>query len=322
MTEKPLVSIGLVTWNSADSLQECLDGLLEQEYSNVELLVVDNASTDHSLKIIQDRYPNCWIMKNQENRGYCGAHNQAIRESQGAYYLALNPDVVMKPDYVLRMVEALEENPECGSASGKLWQSSGGTTPNIIDTTGLFINRHRRQYLRGHGEEDQGQYDSGGEIFGVDGAAPLYRRAMLEDIQVDGQYFDEQFFAHKEDVDLAWRGKLFGWRCWYEPRANAIHPRSFRPGKRKPIASEVRTLAVKNRYLLLIKNESKAGWRRDAIRIASYDLQIIIYILLFERQSLAAFQLLREQWPVARAWREKIWRRVKVSSTEILTWFS
>ncbi len=321
MNNSSVVSIGLVTWNSSTSLPNCLASLRQQHYKNIELIAIDNASTDSSLGIVKSNFPEASIIQNPMNTGFCHAHNQAIRVSSGDYYLALNPDVVMMPDFITHMVQSLNNHPECGSVSGKLWQTKDEEGIKIIDTTGLFLNRHRRQYLRGHGEVDIGEFDTPGEIFGVDGAAPLYRRVMLEDVKIDDQYFDEQFFAHKEDVDLAWRARLFGWKCWYTPNAIALHPRSFRPGRRLPISREIRILAVKNRYLLLVKNESKASWRRDALRIIGYDLKIFAYILLFERSSLKAFRLFREQLPKAKAWREKIWERVKVDSSEILSWF-
>ncbi len=101
------------------------------------------------------------------------------------------------------------------------------------------------QYLRGFEEEDQGRYDQTEEVFGVDGAAPLYRRSMLEDIKVHDQYFDETFHSHKEDVDLAWRAKILGWRCIYTPNAIGYHKRTFKPGKRQKMVGEVKLHAVK-----------------------------------------------------------------------------
>jgi len=312
----PPVSIGLVTWNSAPKLPTTLEALAQQRYPQLEIVIVDNASQDDSVTQAQARFPQARFILNQDNRGFCGGHNQAIRVARGAYYLPLNPDVTMQPDYVSALVEALEQHPACGLAAGKLLQA-----PEVIDTTGLFINRRRQQYLRGHGESDQGQYDAPGEVFGVDGAAPLYRRAMLEAIQFEGEYFDETFFAHKEDVDLAWRARLLGWGCWYTPEAVAFHPRSFRPGQRGHIAPAVRVHAVKNRYLLLAKNESRAGWQRDGAHILFYDLQILIYLMLFERSSLQAWPLLRAVWARAQRWRQMIWAQARISPNEFLTWF-
>lgn len=322
MSRNPLVSVGLVTWNSAKTLADCLESLQLQVYPHIELILIDNASKDSSVQILQSHFPDTPVVQNKENVGFCRAHNQAIQSSSGAYYLALNPDVIMHSKYIATMLEALETHPACGSAAGKLWQAVDPQKPSIIDSTGLFINRQRRQYLRGHGEEDSGQYDQEGEVFGVDGAAALYRRTMLEDVKVQGQYFDENFFAHKEDVDLAWRAKLMGWRCWYTPEATAIHPRSFRPGRRSRMPEVIRTQAVKNRYLLMVKNESAVSWRKDFLHILAYDIQIAIYILLFERSSLRAFPLLRQQWHEAMKWRRQILARTKVQPEEILSWFA
>lgn len=318
---EPLVSIGLVTWNSAAHLPSCLGALARQEYANFELIIVDNASTDHSLELATQYQPGARAIRNTTNMGFCHAHNQAIQASKGVYYLPLNPDVEMDSRFILNLVDSLEKLKGYGLAAGKLLLKPQEANLPRFDSTGLFLDRRRRQYLRGHGEFDQGQYDKPGDVFGVDGAAPLYRREMLEDIKMDGQYFDESFFAHKEDVDLAWRARLFGWGCWYQPLAVAYHQRSFKPGKREEVALSTRIDAVKNRYLLLIKNETAAGWCRDWPHILWYDLKILGYICLFERSSLKAFYLLWHEWPRARALRREITRRIRIQSADILTWF-
>jgi GT2 family glycosyltransferase len=317
---QPLVSIGLVTWNSAACLTATLEALAQQSYPDFEIVVVDNASNDDSVNRARSYLPNAQLILNHENRGFCGGHNQAIRASHGIYYMALNPDVVMNPNYISALVDALESRPECGSAAGKLLQA-----PGIIDSTGLVINRRRQQYLRGHGELDLDQYDQPNEIFGVDGAAPLYRMAMLQAASWQGEVFDESFFAYKEDVDLAWRARLLGWSSCYVPNAIAIHPRTFRPGQdgggRRDLSRLARLHSIKNRYLLLIKNESSAGWRRDWARILFYDLKILGYLVLLERDSLPAFGLLRKAWARAQAWRTYLWRQVQVSPSALLEWF-
>mgnify|MGYP005825941715 CR=1 FL=1 len=169
--------------------------------------------------------------------------------------------------------------------------------------------------------EEAGLYNCQEEVFGVDGAAPLYRRSMLEDIKIFGQYFDEAFFAHKEDVDLSWRARMFGWKCIYTPYAFAFHQRNFKSGKRQGIANEIKLHAVKNRYLLLLKNESAAGWKRDGAQIIYYDLKILAYLILFERSSLKAFKLIRQNWKTIQSWRQEINTRSKISPDEILRWF-
>jgi GT2 family glycosyltransferase len=320
MAGMPSVTVGIVTWNSEKVLPACLQGVAAQKYPAVEIVVVDNGSIDGSLRLIREAFPQSRIITNDGNLGYCVAHNQGIRASRGEYYLALNPDVELLPGFIERLVSALESRPACGSAVGKLWQR-GQADPPLLDAAGLFLDRRRHQYLRGRGEPDRGYYDTAEEVFGADGAAPLHRRAMLEDVKVDGEYFDEQYFVYMEDVDLAWRARLRGWGCWYEPSALAFHVRTFRPGRRSTMARPIRRMAVKNRYLTILKNEGREEWRRDWWRILSYDLGIWAYIVLFEQSSLGALALLRRQWDRALAWRGEIRRRARAEPSVRLAWF-
>jgi GT2 family glycosyltransferase len=313
------VTVGIITWNSSRFLSSCLNALLMQEYQDYELVIVDNGSTDDSLNIVERYFPDSIKLLNAHNLGFCVAHNQAIRTASGDLYLPLNPDVILDRQYISVAVETMNADPSVGMVATKLYLS--GSEGKKLDSTGLFIDRRRRQYLRGFGEIDSGQFDQPEEVFGVDGAAPLYRRAMLEDIKVDGQYFDEAFFAHKEDVDLSWRARLFGWKCMYTPAAVAYHQRSFRPGKRLAISSEIKLHAVKNRYLMLIKNESLMGLKRDWAHILWYDLKILAYLTIYERSSLKAFSLLKQNWKRAKEWREQIQQKARISENEILSWF-
>ncbi len=317
----PLITVGLVTWNSAKYLPTCLCSLTCLEEVRIQLIVVDNDSHDDSLQIISNLFPEARIIHNPTNRGFCAPHNQAIRASNTPYYVPLNPDVQLQPDYLVAMVEALEAHSRNGMAAAKLLLGTPSDPPHRVDSTGLFIDRKRRQYLRGHGEIDQGQYEVPGEVFGVDGSAPLYRREMLEDIKINGEYFDEAFFAHKEDVDLAWRARLLGWKCVYTPKAVAFHNRQFQPGKRQGLSTEIRLDAVKNRYFLLLKNETKEGWRRDWFPILWYDIKIMAYLLAFERTSLKAFGIFKKNWPRLQNWRQEIMHHRRVSPQETLSWF-
>ena len=319
--ERDLVSVGIATWNSERHLPACIDSLANQTYPRVEIIVVDNASEDRSLDLIRQGISRSKIIRNEQNRGYCVAQNQAIRESRGAYYLPMNPDVSLMPAFIEELVKVLEERPECGSSTGKFWRPSAEGEPRILDAAGLFIDRRRRQYLRGHGQEDRGQYDQPGEVFGGDGAAPLYRRSALDDTAVFDQYFDEAYFGYQEDVDLAWRNRLLGWKCWYEPLAVAVHARTFRPGVRRPMPRHLRRMAVRNRYLTILKNEAPECWRRDWWRILAYDLGILIYILVLEQSSLGAYPWLWRLRHRAMEWRREVWGRVRARPEERLAWF-
>lgn len=155
----------------------------------------------------------------------------------------------------------------------------------------------------------------------MDGAVAFHRQRMLEDIAVKGEYFDEQFFAYMDDVDLAWRARLMGWRSWYEPAAGATHRRRFRPGQRGSVPPGIRRIAVKNRYLMLLKNEGREEWRRDWWRVRLHDFQIWTYILFLEQSSLGALSLYRRQRERALAWRREIWQRARAEAQERLEWY-
>lgn len=318
MSEPP-VSVGLVTRDSAVHLPACLAALAAQTYPRLELILVDNASRDGSPDLVADRFPAARVLRNARNEGFSRAHNTAIATSGGAYYLALNPDARLEPDYVAGLVGALEARPAFGAAAGKLRLPEGGPRP-ILDAAGLSIGRDRRPRLRGHGRPDDGRYDRAGEVFGVDGAAPLYRRAMLEDARLGGEVFDEAFFAYREDVDLAWRARLLGWRAWYEAGVRATHVRGFRPGTRGP-SRAARRYSVRNRYLLLMKNETAPGWRRDWPAILGYDLIILGYLAARERSSLPALAELPRLWPPMRAKRRELMARLRVDPAAPLCWF-
>lgn len=316
----PKVTVGIVTYNSAPSLESCARGVQRQSYPELELIIVDNASSDESLRTVEQTLPEARVICNEVNLGFAAAHNQAIRASEGMYYLALNPDVEMMEDFVLSLVKSLEVRSDYGAAIGKMWQSYD-TIPKIIDGCGLYLDRARHQYLRGHGQRDLGQYDKGEEVFGGDGAAILLRRETLEDIKVEGEYFDELFFLHKEDVDLAWRARLMGWHTWYEPEAVSIHGRTFKPGLPRMVPGDIRRLSVRNRYFMIVKNLSLKGLFSDLIPILWYDLRAFLYMLFLEQWSLGAYFMFLHRLPRLLRYRREIQSRRVVSDEEMLSWF-
>jgi GT2 family glycosyltransferase len=315
------VSISIVTWNSADTIKACLDSILNQTYSNLEVIIIDNDSSDKTTEILE-AYPTLKVLKQQANLGFCKGHNIGIAAASGRYILPLNPDALLTNAYVENMVTALETDPKIGMVAGKLLLFNPTLDINqaVIDSTGLFLHKTRQQYLRDHAQLDVGQYDKIEYIFGACGAAPLYRKEMLEACRFEGQYFDESFFAHKEDVDLVWRAQLMGWKCIYTPHAVAFHDRTFKPGHRETISKEIRMHAVKNRYLLLIKNELPLTFAKHAFHILFYDLKIVGYLLLFEWYSFKGLFMVFSLIPQMLRWRKFIMSNRKVSSSYMLAW--
>lgn len=322
---EPLISIGLVTWNSAAHLPGCLSALAHQECVDFELIVADNASTDNSLALVLQYFPNAIVIRNDTNTGFCHAHNQAIRASKGVYYLPLNPDVFLMPDFLLQMTRAIELDSAIGQVSGKLYRVSDVTefgSSRVLDSVGMFFTPNQRHFDRGAGEIDIGQYDELEYIFGVSGAAALYRKAALEDISVDGEYFDESFFAYREDADISWRMQLMGWKALYTPQAHACHVRSLRENfHRKDIDASVNMHSVKNRFLMRIKNQTWKNGLRFFIPAFWRDLQVLGYVALAERSSLPAFWLLFKLYPETLRKRWAIMDKRRVSDAYMSQWF-
>jgi GT2 family glycosyltransferase len=311
------VCVNIVTWNSVKLLTSCLEALLQQTITDLDVVIVDNASDDGTCEFIEQHYPSLLLIQNKTNTGFCHAHNQAIRASSSEFVMPLNSDVVMTPTYIEQMLYALDRYENAGIACGKLYLPDGKT----LDGAGLAINKARRQYLRGHLGQDCDEFDTPQYVFGADGAAPLYRRKMLDDIKLDDEFFDEYFFAHKEDLDLSWRAQLYGWKCIYVPTAIAYHDRTFKPGAREEMSDEVKLHAVKNRYLAILKNDLPRLFVRHLPHILWYDLKILGYLILFERSSLRGFIDLCKVLPRTLRRRAAIMKRRRVSSSYMLQWF-
>jgi GT2 family glycosyltransferase len=254
----PQVSIILVTWNSRKHVRQCLECIGAQTFKNFEIIIVDNDSQDHSADYALEHYTHVRVIRNKENAGFAKANNQGIKAAQGEFILLLNPDVFLEPSFLEALVTFLSPRPQYGSVGGKLLLFKNGYKSRIIDSTGLFLGRGLRARDRGNLKEDRNQYDADEQIFAVCGAAALFRREALERVMIEGEYFDEDFFAYYEDLDLGWRLQLSGFESGYTPRALAYHVRGGSSGtaKFREKGPNMQCLTLRNRYLMLIKNLS------------------------------------------------------------------
>ncbi|MEO5822626.1 MAG: glycosyltransferase family 2 protein [Vicinamibacteraceae bacterium] len=278
-----LVTIGLVTWNSASDVARCLDGIRAQRHQPIELLVGDNASADGTRALLEAGTTATERRYFPTNLGFSAAHNALIRESHGTYYVTLNPDVVLDAGFTGALVDALEAAPRAGSGTGKLRRAE---PPGVLDSTGIEMHRSQRHVDRGAGEPDRGQYDTSGPVFGVSGAAGCYRRAMLDDVAIAGEVFDEDFFAYREDADLAWRAQLLGWDALYVPTATAAHVRRVTPERRSALPGTINRYSVRNRFLLRLKNQTAGQAARFAVAGLARDAQVVAYVLAREWSSI------------------------------------
>jgi len=319
-----MVSVTIVTWNSAQYLAECFASLDRQDYREIDVIIVDNASSDDTRALL-DHVASRWrVIYNDRNVGFAAGQNQAIRASGGEWVLCLNPDVVLSPDFISRLVAAGEEHPDAGSVCGKLlrWDPAAAQhKTDIIDSTGIYFTRNMRHLDRGAEERDRGQYDRAQYVFGASGAAAMFRRDFIEDVSVDGEFFDEEFFAFREDGDLAWRAQVMGWKCLYTPAAIAWHVRRVTPERRRELPLVINWHSAKNRFLMRGKNAS--GWLcwRLFCPVAWRDLMTLGYALLRDRRMLSAVAYPFRAMDNIRRKRAIIQSRRRVSDRDLLWWF-
>ncbi len=235
-----MVSITIVTWNSASCLRECLASVARQDYRDIEVILLDNASTDDTREILREYESRFQVIYQPTNTGFAAGQNQAIRTARGEWILCLNPDVLLRQDFVSELVAAARAHPEAGAVCGKLlrWKPRElNAQTNIIDSAGVYFTRNMRHLDRGAEEIDCGQYDRVQYVFGATGAAVLFRREFIDAVSVDGSFFDEEFFSFREDGDMAWRAQLMGKKFLYTPNAVAWHVRRVTPERRKESAA-------------------------------------------------------------------------------------
>ena len=225
---EPLASIVIPNWNGIDHLPGCLDALRAQSYRQIEVILVDNGSTDGSQAFVSGHYPEVRLVALEQNLGLTGGNNAGFEAASGEILISLNNDTEADPGFVEALVAALIEHPEAGMAAAKMLLFD---RRDHIHSAGDGYGTDGIPFNRGVWQRDQGQFDEPGWIFGGCGGAVAYRRAMLDDIGA----FDESFFMYCEDVDLNWRAQLAGWRCWYTPQAIVYHKLSATGGG--PIAS-------------------------------------------------------------------------------------
>jgi GT2 family glycosyltransferase len=235
-------SVVIPNWNGLAWLPECLRALGAQELAPDEVIVVDNGSSDASLAYLRAEHPSVEVLELATNTGFAHAVNRGLSAAQGELVALINTDVVLDPDWLRRLVGALDEHPGAASAACKMLDLD---SPQVVYDAGDVLRRDGVCEQRGRFGPDDGRWDEAGDVFGACAGAALYRREVV--LALGG--LDERYFAYLEDVDLALRLRLAGWTCRYEP----VVARHAGQGSSDALPGGHHFLAMRNTLLLVAK---------------------------------------------------------------------
>jgi len=245
------LSITIVNYNSGDLLEQCLNSVWgEGSEIEFETFVVDNASSDDSWGRIRETFPQVNLIRNEDNRGFARANNQAVRRSRGRYLLLLNPDTILRAKALERMVQFMDKYPRAGAVGAKLLDPEGTiqlscrSFPSyrtaVFNRYSLLTkllpgNKFSREYLMADWDHSVAR-----EVDWVSGACLMMRREALDEIGL----LDERFFMYAEDVDWCYRAKQKGWKVYFVPQAEVVHyiGQSSRKASRKAIIERHRSI--------------------------------------------------------------------------------
>lgn len=255
LKEEPFVSVILLNHNGIQYVETCLLSVLNTDYPNFEVMFIDNASTDTSLKYVKERFryfPKLKIIANNENTGYAEGNNIGIRHiSPNAKYIVfLNYDTEVDSRWLIEAIKTMESDPLIGASQCKLMQMYNRS---VIDSCGGFIDFLGYSYSEGVGEEDNEKFTKNNDIFYADGAAFVIRRDIINGILIDDSLFDSDYFAYHEDIDVCWRIRLRGYRVTLSPYSVVYHIRG-RNSKSQITPPLLIFHHSKNRIVTLIKN--------------------------------------------------------------------
>jgi GT2 family glycosyltransferase len=256
-----MISVIIPNWNGAHHLPTCLDSLRRQGFGDFEVLVADNASQDDSLAVLS-RYPEVQVLALDRNRGFTGACNAGFRAARGEIQALLNNDTEVDPHWLEEVAAAFARRPEAGMVASKMLLFDRRDT---FHTAGDYVTPDGIAHNRGVWERDEGQYDHAAYVFSACGGSAAYRKTMLDEIGL----LDDDFFFSFEDIDLAWRAQLAGWRCLYVPGAVVYHKLKASGGGVTASFHDGR-----NRIYTLVKNYPHDLWKAHRREVLSAQARI------------------------------------------------
>jgi GT2 family glycosyltransferase len=223
MKQEPAVTVVILNWNGIHWLEKFLPSVVATTYAQVEFLLIDNASTDESVDFVKSQYPVFRIVELEENYGFAEGNNRALPHVHTPYFVLLNSDVAVDPDWLQPLVQLMEAHPQAASVQPKIRAYGQKDHFEYAGAAGGFVDGLGYPYCRGrifdYLEKDEGQYDTARKVFWATGACCLIRKSVVDEIGM----FEPDFFAHMEEIDFCWRAQNYGYEIWCEPAAVVYH---------------------------------------------------------------------------------------------------
>jgi GT2 family glycosyltransferase len=255
----PLVSVVILNYNGKKHLAQFLPSVLASNYPNFDVIIADNASSDDSLEFLRTHYPTLQVITLPQNYGFAEGYNQALKQIKSAYYILLNSDVEVQPDWISPLIAVMQQDRTIAATQPKILAFHDKSKFEHAGAAGGWIDSLAYPFCRGRifdeVETDEGQYDDCTEIFWASGAALCIRGDLFH--QIGG--FDGDYFAHMEEIDLCWRLKRAGYKIMVEPKAVVYHV----GGGTLDYSSPFKVfLNFRNSLFTILKNESwvKLSW--------------------------------------------------------------
>lgn len=307
------VYIHFLTWNDKKYLPDLFESLDNQTFTDFTVRVLDNGSSDDTLTWLQEHRPHELVARNVKNQGFAPGHNQLIEFTldhridnvEDPYICVMNSDMILEPTMLEELVRVMDENPKLAAVQPKLYRAFGENVgdewleqtmkSDIIDTTGLRLLKMWRMTDRGAGEMEQGQYDHDKDIFGPTGTMALFRLSAMKDVMLDGEFYDNDFFAYREDCDLAWRLQKAGWKSRFVPSAVGYHYRGMYGAEKQTWIQRIKNrrgqrpffaaLSTRNQLFVLVKNLSFGGFIASMPWVVVGEGVRTLYGFVFEKET-------------------------------------
>ncbi|MES2781048.1 MAG: glycosyltransferase family 2 protein [Bacteroidota bacterium] len=251
MKSYPKVAVVIIHWNRKNLLEQFLPSVCASTYPNLEIVVADNNSTDDSVAYIRANFPQITIVQNDDNYGYAGGYNHALKHVKADYYVLLNNDIEVPQHWIEPVIEVMERETNVGACQPKMLDYKNKKSFEYAGACGGYMDRLGYVFCRGRLfevlEEDNGQYNTEADIFWATGACLFIRSNVFH----EAGGFDEHFFAHMEEVDLCWRIQLLGYKLKVVPSSYVYHVGGGTLNKMSP---QKTYLNFRNNLIMLTKN--------------------------------------------------------------------